>query len=160
MKKTYKLFSLFLALTMLCTVFAMPVSAVTTTLTSDDDVSVDQHYYGDADELINAYGVMQLDTERPRLTYRIHCTNLRYEVKTYYLYAQCTVLYSDDSIDSSFQGGDVTFMGSQECILFEHLDLTSGKTITEIDLEYQIHNGNIMLWDGYIFPSFIPGINI
>ena len=152
MKKTYKLFSLFLALTMLCTVFAMPVSAAAYS-TNDSSFATSDHY----DNRVECEGTV--DIWFRSFDYKSYCKNISAPEDIYDLSAQFVIIYSDDSYDITYARNNPNIGHGRRDYAQGYATMDSQKTATGFDASFYVSFQGELLWEGYVYPSFTLGIN-
>ena len=156
-----KIISVFLALTMLCAIFTVPVAATSdsrgATLTTTSNGS---YYYLISPNLITAEGIIVLNSSAEFLNYRTTITNHKVSTVYYNVHMQCVVTYSDDSFITDNFSDSLSFATSQTRTLYKDMSLTSGKTIISINAEFHVYESSNEIWEGYIDQDCILGINI
>lgn len=153
MKKMCKLLSLLLVLSILCTIFVVPVSAdfystqtnleITTIITSDNR--------------FNCKGEVNLRSNA--LNYEVFCKNNSGPQDIYNLYAQCVIFYSDDSYDLSYimnnpnigHGHTESYPGT--------MYFATGKTVVGFDAEFRVSFQGEMVWEAILATPVTLGIN-
>ena len=158
MKKAYKALSLLLAVSMICVVCAIPVSATMFLYSLEKDASLGgETYYLNG---IDAFGQIYYFPEDRQVHYETWCRNDNPEQLTCVLYGQCVVEYADDSFDvfSSYDNFTISKNGIRVNRGISSLPI--GKTVVAFHAEFQVHDDNDIFWESWIDPTVTPGINI
>ena len=159
MKTTKKLFALFLAMTVLFTVCSISVFATANgswIITSDRDDEIDY----DKNDGFTGEGKVRILSDGRTIQYAVvSFYNIIDEDDTvssnplYTLYAQCAIVYADDSSEVAYISQEFMIREPGECRI-DTITASSNKEIAKVCCEFQIFNASGMLWEATLDVSY------
>ena len=150
-----KLGSILLATVMLFAVCTVSTFALGPYSTNDYERSPIDH----TDGALKGEGTLTFYSATRSLALYLYCENVAFDyIYDIGLHAQCAVNYSDESQDFyTASHRDLIDIGDSDSV-DRTVDLPADKTIISFDAEFHIGTTEA-LWEGYIYETFVAGIN-
>ena len=153
MKKMNKALSFLLVLSILCTIFAVPASAVTYSTENNTELT---SIIADKGQF-TCEGTVTFSSNS--LEYEISCRNDLGPEDIYDIYAQCVIFYSDDNYDFSYvrnnpgigRGNTERYGGT--------MYFAANKTVIGFDAEFRLSFQGEAVWGAILAAPSTLGIN-
>lgn len=143
MKTTKKFLAIFLALTVLFTVCSLSVFATNTTIYTI--LGTDNN----PDDGITGIGTFEISADGHTITYGLKCIYSEVTDPICTLYAQCAVIYTDESSDCYSTYNEFVMRPNCDEEISDSFTIPSDKEVKSFSLEFQIHEHGEMYWEGY-----------
>ena len=152
MKTTKKFLAIFLAMTVLFTVCSLSVFATNITRYSTAGCDYDN------DDGITGEGTVEISADGRTIQYIITSSyDDRYTIGSdplYTLYAQCAIVYADDSSEVAYISQEFMIRSPGER-RSDMITASSNKEIAKVCCEFQIFNASGTLWEATLDVSYI-----